>query len=294
MERIPPRPRGSSSGGGSLKKILIAAAALVLLAGGGYAGYTFLWPMLTGSGAEPSTPPTQGPTATTQPSQPQANNPTQKAPSGPSATSEPTNQQQPGTTPPSGPTTQPGQPTSAEPPPSTGQPTSQPSPPPKQAPKASPPATQARPKATPPPPKQPTPTPQKQQTPPAARPGTTPPPSTATTGSSLSRSYELLKSGNLDEAAAGYLQHLRANAKDKFTIPVGVYCDSANASRAFKNSGDSNRIIVLPYRYKGRSCYRVYWGLFDSQEEAISGTSSVPSAIRAPGSTPVPTSKLIH
>lgn len=294
MERTPPRPRGRSTGGGSLKKILVATAALVLLAGGGYAGYTFLWPMLTGSGDEPSAPPTQGPTATTQPGQPQANSPAQEAPSGPISTTSPTNQQQPGTPPPSGPTNQPGQTASAEPPPSTGQPTSQLSPPPKQAPKASPPVTNARPKATPPAPTQPTTTPQKQQTPPATRPGTTPPPSTATPGSSLSRSFELLKSGNLNEAAAGYLQHLRSNAQDKFTIAVGVYCDSENVSRAFKNSGNSNRIIVLPYRYNGRSCYRVFWGLFDSREEAIRGASSVPPDIRAAESTPVPISKLIR
>jgi hypothetical protein len=68
----------------------------------------------------------------------------------------------------------------------------------------------------------------------------------------------------------------------------------SNVDRAFKKSGSSDRIIVLPYQYKGRSCYRVFWGLFDSQEAAQRGVAAVPAAIRAPESTPVPTSRLIR
>jgi hypothetical protein len=294
MGRIPPRPRGRGSDtSGNLKKILIAVAAVVLLAGGGYAGYTFLWPLITGSGGDTSKGTDKGPTTAAQKGQPQGKEPAQKAPSGPTAKGDTTSQPQPGATPPVGPTTQPGQKAAAGQTPTPGQPTGQAPPPTTKDPKAPSPGTSAGQKAPSPQPKQATTTSPPKQ-PPAPKPGTSPGASTPIPPSSLSRSYELLKSGNLRDAAAGYLQHLRSNAPDNFTIAVGVFCDSSNVSRVFKNSGNSDRLIVLPYRYQGRSCYRVFWGLFDSREAAARGVSSVPAAIRAAESALVPTSKLIR
>jgi septal ring-binding cell division protein DamX len=103
-----------------------------------------------------------------------------------------------------------------------------------------------------------------------------------------------MRAGKFPEAAAANLQRLRSTASNKFTIAVGVYCDRDNVARAYQNSGSSDELIILPYTYQGRSCYRVFWGVFDTQAIAERSYSSVPSAIRAPDSIPVPISRLIR
>jgi hypothetical protein len=174
MGRIPPRPRGRGSDtSGNLKKILIAVAAVVLLAGGGYAGYTFLWPLITGSGGDTSKGTDKGPTTAAQKGQPQGKEPAQKAPSGPTAKGDTTSQPQPGATPPVGPTTQPGQKAAAGQTPTPGQPTGQAPPPTTKDPKAPSPGTSAGQKAPSPQPKQATTTSPPKQ-PPAPKPGTSP------------------------------------------------------------------------------------------------------------------------
>jgi hypothetical protein len=103
-----------------------------------------------------------------------------------------------------------------------------------------------------------------------------------------------MRTGKFPEAAAANLQRLRSTASNKFTIAVGVYCDPGNVARAYQNSGSSEQLIILPYNYQGRSCYRVFWGIFDTQALAERNYSSVPSAIRAPDSIPFPVSRLIR
>ena len=80
---------------------------------------------------------------------------------------------------------------------------------------------------------------------------------------------------------------------DKFTIAVGVFCDTSNLSRVVQNSGGSKQLLVLSFDNKGRSCYRVLWGIFDSRAEAQGAIASVPASVRARDSAPVPIARLI-
>lgn len=287
-ERVPPRPRRMKEGAGdSKKKILVAVAGAVLLAGGIAAGYFFLWPMLFSGDGSSSETPTKAATAKvpteTDTSPPP---PTMQPPTGPAVTKG----QSGSTTPPAIPKAKGG-----ETAPGGGSTAQTPTPP-----KVTEQRTTPTPKQTSPPPKAPTPkaatetpTPKK-QTPPPQRP--TPSPKTAQKGSSssMARSQEFLQSGRIQEAANIHMQHLRATGTNKFTIAVGVYCDASNAGRAYKNSGNSEQLLVLPYTYRGRSCYRVFWGLFDSEETARRNVASLPTVLRSPDSVPVPVSDLIR
>ena len=278
QKRMPPRPRKMNRGGG-IKKLLMAAAALVAIGGVGGAAYYFLW------GEEESTA-GAAPPATTQAGQTRKPPPTTKLPS--NTTAPPTT-----TPPPSGPT--PTSPSTTRPPrPTTSQPTqtkpagSGTKPPPKAAPTPSP---RTRPS---PPPKTTTTT----TAPPKTRPPSTTPASTGSrpstsSGQPLVQGQQQLKSGNYPQAAATFLGHLRRVGPNKFTIAVGVFCDSSNVSRVVQNSGSSEQLLVLSFDNKGRSCYRVFWGIFDSRAEAQRAIASVPAGVRARDSAPVAIARLI-
>jgi septal ring-binding cell division protein DamX len=109
----------------------------------------------------------------------------------------------------------------------------------------------------------------------------------------VARGQQQLKSGNYPQAAAAFLGHLRNVGTDKFTIAVGVFCDTGNVSRVVQSSGGSEQLLVLSFDNKGRSCYRVFWGIFDSRAEAQRAIASIPAGVRARDSAPVPIARLI-
>ena len=158
--------------------------------------------------------------------------------------------------------------------------------------KKPPPSTTAPPTTTPPPsaptPTSPSTTRPSRPTPTSAgsRPSTSP-------GQPLAQGQKQLKSGNYPQAAATFLGQLRTVGTDKFTIAVGVFCDTSNLSRVVQNSGGSKQLLVLSFDNKGRSCYRVFWGIFDSRAEAQGAVASVPASVRARDSAPVPIARLI-
>ncbi|MEE9179289.1 MAG: DUF4388 domain-containing protein [Vicinamibacteria bacterium] len=133
------------------------------------------------------------------------------------------------------------------------------------------------------------------RTPPSSRPTPTSASSRPSTspGPPLAQGQQQLKSGNYPQAAATFLGQLRNVGTDKFTIAVGVFCDTSNLSRVVQNSGGSKQLLVLSFDNKGRSCYRVFWGIFDSRAEAQRAIASVPASVRARDSAPVPIARLI-
>ena len=253
--RVPPRPRKMKRDGG-VNKVLVAAAALVAIGGIVGAAYYFLLGQ-----EEPSL-----------------------GANGSSATGTPPVAAQAGQTPKPPPTTTPKPPPSTTAPPTTTPPPSDPTPtspsttrPPR--PTTGPTTTTTVPPRTPPS-SRPTPTSA------GSRPSTSP-------GQPLAQGQQQLKSGNYPQAAATFLGQLRNAGTDKFTIAVGVFCDTSNLSRVVKNSGGSKQLLVLSFDNKGRSCYRVFWGIFDSRAEAQRAIASVPASVRARDSAPVPIARLI-
>jgi septal ring-binding cell division protein DamX len=112
-------------------------------------------------------------------------------------------------------------------------------------------------------------------------------------GQTLAEGAQQLRSGKYPEAAATFLSHLRKVGADKFTIAVGVFCDTENVERVVNNSGGSEELILLAFDNRGRSCYRVFWGIFDSRAQAESAVGSVPAGVRARDSAPVPIARLL-
>ena len=109
----------------------------------------------------------------------------------------------------------------------------------------------------------------------------------------MAQGTQQLRSGNYPQAAATFLNHLRSVGTDKFTIAVGVFCDTSNVGRVVENSGGGEELIVLAFENRGQTCYRIFWGVFDSRAGAQRAVGTVPAGVRARDSAPVPIEVLL-
>ncbi len=79
-----------------------------------------------------------------------------------------------------------------------------------------------------------------------------------------------------------------ANPQGNFTVQVQILCTPANVEQAMRQGG--GQVWFVPQSIKGRSCYRVFYGHYQTREEATVGLGRVPSALRDPNMAvkPVP------
>lgn len=73
-----------------------------------------------------------------------------------------------------------------------------------------------------------------------------------------------------------------ANATGAFTVQFELVCETASLTKAV---AASDKVWFTPLTYRGRSCYRVYWGHYASAAEANAATGEIPAPLRE--STPV-------
>ena len=117
---------------------------------------------------------------------------------------------------------------------------------------------------------------------PAARPtpAATPPPAAA-----AGDARALLAQGSLSEAARAFATSLRPNARGRFTLQVLVACAPENVQKAV-SAVPAQELLVLPVDLKGRACYRLCWGVYDSRPAAEAALGSLPSYFRQAGAAP--------
>ena len=66
-----------------------------------------------------------------------------------------------------------------------------------------------------------------------------------------------------------------------YTVSVVVACQIDTVKSAFSRYGEERRPFVLPLRLSdGRSCYRVCFGTFQSEEEALSAIATLPTTLQ--------------
>jgi septal ring-binding cell division protein DamX len=162
-------------------------------------------------------------------------------------------------------------PTAALPPSATPAPTPITTPPPAARPTPAPVSTPAA---------RPTPTPVPTPTPRAAAARPTPAP-VAPAGDARA----LLAQGALSEAARSFATSLRPGARGRFTLQVLVACAPENVQKAV-SAVPAQELLVLPVDLKGRACYRLCWGVYDSRPAAEAALSSLPSYFRQGGGSP--------
>jgi septal ring-binding cell division protein DamX len=139
------------------------------------------------------------------------------------------------------------------------------------APSSAPPMTTAPPVASAPPPS--TPAPPAPSTPSPAKP----------TGSSDPR--VVLRAGGLADAARGFATDLRGKAPGHFSVQLLVACSEDTVHKAVA-AVTADELFILPVNYKGKSCYRVCWGVYGSEAEAASAGRSLPEYFVRGGANP--------
>lgn len=92
---------------------------------------------------------------------------------------------------------------------------------------------------------------------------------------SVSRSGTSLRE-RYDEMARAFA----SQAKGDLTLPLEVVCETASLTTAIQAGGE--KVWFVPFAYRGRSCYRVFWGHYPSESIARRAIGEVPGELRGP------------
>ena len=133
---------------------------------------------------------------------------------------------------------------------------------------------------------------------PSPTPVTTLPPTTlpaagasrpATSGGpvSLAEARSALEGGDFARAARGFESQLRNAGRGAYSVQLLVACSEETVAKAARNV-TNKELFILSTDYKGRSCYRVCWGVYESESTARSAVASIPDYFRKGGASPKP------
>lgn len=131
--------------------------------------------------------------------------------------------------------------------------------------------------------------------PPSSSPKATPAPAKPSGGGAgLDEPRSLLRKGRFDEAARGFQSHLKSS-KASHSVQILVACSTDTLQKAV-SAVPADDLYVLPVHYRGKDCYRVGWGLYESEAKANAGARAVPDYFRQGGARPkvVPLAELLH
>jgi hypothetical protein len=64
----------------------------------------------------------------------------------------------------------------------------------------------------------------------------------------------------------------------EYTVQFELVCETASVTRALREGG--NQVWFIPIAYRGRSCYRVFWGRYANRADAQAAVASIPAALR--------------
>jgi hypothetical protein len=93
-----------------------------------------------------------------------------------------------------------------------------------------------------------------------------------------------MREGSFVEAARSFESEVRASPK-RYSVQVLVACSTETIQKAL-DSVAADELFILPVSFRGRSCYRVCWGLYDSEAGAQAALQAMPQYFREGGATP--------
>jgi hypothetical protein len=95
----------------------------------------------------------------------------------------------------------------------------------------------------------------------------------------------LLVQGALPDAARSFAAAMAAGGPGRFSLQVLVACAPENVQKAVA-AVPGEELFILPVNVKGRACYRLCWGVYDSRSAAEAALGGLPSYFRQGGVTP--------
>jgi septal ring-binding cell division protein DamX len=70
-----------------------------------------------------------------------------------------------------------------------------------------------------------------------------------------------------------------------YTVQLLVACADETVAKAAQNVS-AQELFIVPVEYKGHSCYRVCWGVYESEASAHAALKSIPEYFRKGGASP--------
>jgi septal ring-binding cell division protein DamX len=106
--------------------------------------------------------------------------------------------------------------------------------------------------------------------------------------------HSLLRNGSYPEAAQEFASGLKKSGA-RFSIQILLACSTETIQKA-NQSVPGDELYILPVTFKGRSCYRICWGLYQTEEAAAAALRALPEYFRRGGATPkvVPTAGMLN
>ncbi len=77
---------------------------------------------------------------------------------------------------------------------------------------------------------------------------------------------------------AAMAREFAAAPSGKFTVQFEIVCDPSNITKALGIGGTN--VWFVPISLKGRACYRVFWGHYETREAADRGMRDIPATLR--------------
>jgi hypothetical protein len=88
-------------------------------------------------------------------------------------------------------------------------------------------------------------------------------------------------SGNVAQKYAAMAREYAAQKSGAYTVQFELVCETASVTKALRDGGD--KIWFAPITYRGRDCYRVFWGRYDTKGAAEAAAKSVPKSLGGSG-----------
>jgi hypothetical protein len=101
---------------------------------------------------------------------------------------------------------------------------------------------------------------------------------------SLEEARNLMRQGNLADASEAFAAHVR-HAPESYSIQIMVACSDDTVEKALSNAS-AQELFILPTHYKGKSCFRLCWGIYENEGRAGSALAGLPEYFRRGGASP--------
>jgi hypothetical protein len=125
--------------------------------------------------------------------------------------------------------------------------------------------------------------------PPAGAAGTEPAPSTEgvpLAAADFGFGQRLLDAGTIDRAAEAFRRAIEPIPAGRFTLQTMIACEAETVRKARAGTRPDGGLFVLSTSVRGRSCYRVMWGVFETRAAAAAARADLPRYFGASGVVP--------
>jgi len=87
-------------------------------------------------------------------------------------------------------------------------------------------------------------------------------------------------------AASLFQEVMSSQQPTAVSLQLMIACQEDTVKGARRRAGKESALYILPYSLKGRPCYRVLWGLYESAEDARAAAPSLPAGLTE-GTAPI-------